>query len=42
MMQDNDPRQRDRVLGRLLKMVKIDIAALLRAYDGNVSPQTSP
>lgn len=36
MMQDKDPQKRDRVMPALLKMVKLDIAALQRAYDGNV------
>jgi predicted 3-demethylubiquinone-9 3-methyltransferase (glyoxalase superfamily) len=36
MMQDKDAQKRDRVMRALLKMVKLDIAALQRAYDGNV------
>jgi predicted 3-demethylubiquinone-9 3-methyltransferase (glyoxalase superfamily) len=35
MMQDKDAQKRDRVMRALLKMVKLDIAALQRAYDGN-------
>ena len=36
MLQDKDPQKRDRVMRALLKKVKLDIAALQRAYDGNV------
>jgi predicted 3-demethylubiquinone-9 3-methyltransferase (glyoxalase superfamily) len=34
MLQDKDPERSKRVMAAMLKMVKIDIAALKRAYDG--------
>lgn len=34
LMSDPDPQRRDRVMQALLKMVKLDIAALQRAFDG--------
>ena len=34
MMTDTDPRKTDRVMEALLKMKKLDIAALKRAYEG--------
>jgi predicted 3-demethylubiquinone-9 3-methyltransferase (glyoxalase superfamily) len=34
MMSDADPRKTDRVMAALLKMKKLDIAALKRAYEG--------
>jgi len=33
LMQDKDPAKRNRVMKALLKMVKLDIAGLQRAYD---------
>jgi hypothetical protein len=42
LRQDKDAQKRDRAMRALLKMVTLDIAALQRAYDGNVQPQTSP
>jgi predicted 3-demethylubiquinone-9 3-methyltransferase (glyoxalase superfamily) len=33
-MQDKDPQKSNRVMDALLKMKKIDIATLQRAYDG--------
>jgi predicted 3-demethylubiquinone-9 3-methyltransferase (glyoxalase superfamily) len=35
LMKDKDPEKRKRVLAAMMQMVKIDIAALQRAYDGN-------
>ena len=34
MLSDPDPRKSQRVMKAMLKMSKIDIAALKRAYDG--------
>jgi len=34
-MGDNDPAKAQRVMQAVLKMTKIDIAALQRAYDGH-------
>ena len=34
MMADPDPRKTDRVMTALLKMKKLDIAELKRAYEG--------
>jgi predicted 3-demethylubiquinone-9 3-methyltransferase (glyoxalase superfamily) len=34
LMQDKDPRKADRVIKAMLKMIKIDIAGLKRAYEG--------
>ncbi len=34
MLQDKDPEKAKRVMAAMLKMIKIDIAALKRAYDG--------
>ena len=34
MMQDKDPAKRERVMKALLKMVKLDIPALNKAYEG--------
>src|SRR6266702_5037392 len=34
MLQDKDPEKARRVMAAMLKMIKIDIAALKRAYDG--------
>jgi predicted 3-demethylubiquinone-9 3-methyltransferase (glyoxalase superfamily) len=34
MLQDKDPERSKRVMAAMLKMVKIDIAALKKAYDG--------
>ncbi len=34
MMKSDDPEQRNRVMNALMPMVKIDMAALQRAYDG--------
>ena len=36
MLQDKDPQKCDRVMRALLKMVKLDMDPLQRAYDGNV------
>ena len=37
MLQDKDPEKAERVMVAMLKMTKIDIAALKRAYEGNSS-----
>lgn len=34
LLQDKDPKKRDRVMRALLKMIKLDIAALQRAHAG--------
>ena len=34
MLQDKDPQKAKRVMAAMLKMIKIDIAALKRAYEG--------
>jgi predicted 3-demethylubiquinone-9 3-methyltransferase (glyoxalase superfamily) len=34
MMNSKEPAKRDRVFAALMKMKKLDIAALKRAYDG--------
>ncbi len=34
MLQDKDPEKAKRVMAAMLKTIKIDIAALKRAYDG--------
>ena len=34
MLKDKDPKKAERVMSAMLKMKKIDVAALQRAYDG--------
>jgi predicted 3-demethylubiquinone-9 3-methyltransferase (glyoxalase superfamily) len=38
MLQDQDPEKSQRVMAAMLKMKKIDIGALRRAYEGRSAP----